>query len=90
MKIYNRKFQARATHPINYIIAWKNDNSLKDVTRRYCKNYSTVTRKLRVDPNWLEESLKPFMGPQTIRDREEDDDLNRQQLDQPMPKTISE
>lgn len=57
---------------------------------RYCKNFSTVTRKLRVDPKWWEESLKPFIGSQTIRDREEDDDLNRQQLDQPMPKAISE
>lgn len=82
--------QARATHPISYIVAWNNANNLKDVTRRYCKNFSTVTRKLRVDPKWWEESLNPFRGQQTIRDKEEDDDLNRQQLDQPMPKTISE
>lgn len=83
-------FQARTTHPVTYIVAWKNDNTLKDVTRRYCKNFSTVTRKLRVDPKWWEETIRPFMGRQTIRDKEEDDDLNRQQLDQPMPKAISE
>lgn len=43
-----------------------------------------------MDPKWWEESLKPFIGPLTIRDKEEDDDLNRQQLEQPMPKVISE
>lgn len=72
------------------MIAWNNNNTLKDVTRRYCKNFNTVTRKLRTDPKWWEETLNPFMGKQTARDREEENDLNRQQLDQPMPKSIAE
>lgn len=57
---------------------------------RYCKNFSTVTRKLRVDPKWWEETLQPFVGKPTMRDKEEDDDFHRQQLDQPLPKAIQE
>ncbi|CAH1963327.1 unnamed protein product [Acanthoscelides obtectus] len=80
----------RATHPVTYIVAWNNDNTLKDITMRYCKNFSTVTRKLRVDSKWWEETIQPFKGKQTVKDKEEDDDLNRQQLDQPLPKSIAE
>ncbi|VEN46847.1 unnamed protein product [Callosobruchus maculatus] len=80
----------RATHPVTYVVAWNNDNTLRDVTMRYCKNFSTVTRKLRVEPKWWEETIQPFKGKQTVRDKEEEDDLNRQQLDQPLPKSIAE
>ncbi|XP_074027416.1 DNA repair protein complementing XP-C cells homolog isoform X2 [Leptinotarsa decemlineata] len=85
-----RELYSRATHPISYIVAWNNNNTLKDVTLRYCKSFSTVTRKLRVDAKWWDNTLKPYIGKETARDREEDEDLNRQQLDQPMPKAISE
>ncbi|KAJ8980178.1 hypothetical protein NQ317_011423 [Molorchus minor] len=80
----------RATHPVSYVVAWNNDNTLKDITMRYCKSFNTITRKLRVDSKWWEETLRPFKGANTARDKEEDDDLNRQQLDQPMPKSIAE
>nr|CAI5861257.1 unnamed protein product [Callosobruchus analis] len=80
----------RATHPVTYVVAWNNNNTLRDVTMRYCKNFSTVTRKLRVEPKWWEETIQPFKGHQTIRDKEEEEDFNRQQLDQPLPKSIAE
>ncbi|XP_060535427.1 DNA repair protein complementing XP-C cells homolog [Cylas formicarius] len=80
----------RATHPVSYVLAWNNDNTLKDVTQRYCQNYNTVTRKLRIDSKWWNESLNPFVGKSTARDLEEDEDLARQQLDQPLPKSIAE
>nr|CAH7736099.1 unnamed protein product [Callosobruchus chinensis] len=80
----------RATHPVTYVVAWNNNNTLRDVTMRYCKNFSTVTRKLRVEPKWWEETIQPFKGKQTVRDKEEEEDLNRQQLDQPLPKSIAE
>lgn len=51
---------------------------------------NTITRKLRIDSDWLNKSLKPFTGHKTARDKEEDEDLARQQLDQPLPKTIGE
>ncbi|XP_056642265.1 DNA repair protein complementing XP-C cells homolog [Diorhabda sublineata] len=80
----------RATHPISYVVAWNNDNTIKDVTKRYCTNYNTVTRKLRINEKWWEESIRPFLEKSTPRSREEDNDLSRQQLDQPLPKVISE
>nr|XP_023026812.1 DNA repair protein complementing XP-C cells homolog [Leptinotarsa decemlineata]XP_023026813.1 DNA repair protein complementing XP-C cells homolog [Leptinotarsa decemlineata] len=80
----------RATQPINYIVAWNNDNTLKDITMKYCKSFNTVTRKLRADVKWWEETLKPFIGKKTFRDMKEDDDMNRQQFEQPLPKVISE
>lgn len=84
------KFQQRATRPISYVLAWENNNNIKDVTQRYCPNFNTVTRKLRIGQTWWMDSLKPFMGIPTARDKEEDDDLARQQLDQPLPKSITE
>ncbi|KAK9886312.1 hypothetical protein WA026_015823 [Henosepilachna vigintioctopunctata] len=81
---------SRATHPVSYVLSWDNTNHIKDITRRYCQNYNTVTRKCRIDSQWWEESLKPFIGPKNARDREEDDELNRQQLEKPLPTTISE
>lgn len=82
--------QKRATHPVSYIIAWNNDSRLKDITKRYCPDWNTVTRKLRVDAKWWEETLKPFIGRKTAIDREEDEELARQQMDKPLPTTISE
>lgn len=82
--------QSRASQPVSYILAWNNDLSLKDVTARYCPNWNTVTRKLRVDNVWWQQTLKPFLGVKNARDKEEDEDLARQQLDKPLPKTISE
>ncbi|XP_017776815.1 PREDICTED: DNA repair protein complementing XP-C cells homolog [Nicrophorus vespilloides] len=80
----------QASHPVSYILSWDNSNRIKDVTKRYCANWNTVTRKLRAEPKWWEESLRPFIGKKNYRDKEEDEDLARQQLDQPLPKTISE
>lgn len=81
---------SRASHPVSYVLAWNNNNHIKDITRRYCQNFNTVTRKLRIDAKWWEASLKTFLGPKNARDREEDDELDRQQQEKPLPTTISE
>lgn len=83
-------FQTKASHPVTYIVAWNNDNSLKDITQRYCPNWNTVTRKLRIDKKWCQNTLKPFEGRKTARDREEDEELARLQLEQPLPTSIAE
>ncbi|KAI4468325.1 dna repair protein xp-c / rad4 [Holotrichia oblita] len=85
-----KEIYTRATHPISYILSWDNDHSIKDLTKRYCLNWNTVTRKLRVDDKWWNETLLPYKPPRSARDREEDEDLARQQLEQPLPTTISE
>lgn len=86
-----QEIYSRASHPISYILSWDNNNYIKDVTQRYCTtNWNTVTRKLRVTPEWWSPALKPFEGPKNARQREEDEELEQQQIDQPLPKAISE
>lgn len=79
-----------ATHPMIYVFAWNNDNSLKDVSHRYCPNLNTVTRKLRVAPNYLESVIGQFSGNKTERDVKEDEELNKLQFKVPLPTTISQ
>uniref|UniRef100_A0A1B0CUI9 Putative nucleotide excision repair complex xpc-hr23b subunit xpc/dpb11 n=1 Tax=Lutzomyia longipalpis TaxID=7200 RepID=A0A1B0CUI9_LUTLO len=79
-----------ASQPVAYVFAWHADKTVKDVSPRYCPQWNTTTRKFRIDPIWLEESLKPFMGRKTRRDKDEDRELDKLHLDKPLPKTISE
>lgn len=79
-----------ATHPIAYIVGWNNNNHLKDLTRRYVPYWNTVTRKLRAEPPWWEEAIKPWLAPLTPFEREENEQLDRMQLEAPLPKTIHE
>ncbi|XP_058823925.1 DNA repair protein complementing XP-C cells homolog [Topomyia yanbarensis] len=79
-----------ASAPLVYVLAWNNDGTIKDVTTRYCPNYATSTKKLRVEQDWLNKALGKFKGKRTARDIEEDRCLNQAQLEQPLPTTISE
>ncbi|XP_058451792.1 DNA repair protein complementing XP-C cells homolog [Malaya genurostris] len=80
----------QASAPLVYVLAWNNDGSIKDVTTRYCPNYGTSTKKLRVEQEWLDRALEKFKGKKTARDIEEDRCLNQALLEQPLPTTISE
>ncbi|XP_041973030.1 DNA repair protein complementing XP-C cells homolog [Aricia agestis] len=80
----------RATHPVAYVVGWDNNNHIKDLTKRYVPHWNTVTRKQRVQPSWWDTAVKPWLGPKTARDREEDERLERMQLEAPLPKAISE
>ncbi|XP_069680610.1 DNA repair protein complementing XP-C cells homolog [Periplaneta americana] len=84
------ELHSRATQPVTYVLAFNNDLTLKDVTCRYCANFTTTTRRLRVDEKWWQESLSPFLTAPTAQDREEDEELNRLMLDRPMPTTLKE
>ncbi|XP_048005807.1 DNA repair protein complementing XP-C cells homolog [Leguminivora glycinivorella] len=81
---------SRATHPVCYVVGWDNNNYLKDLTRRYVPHWNTVTRKQRAEPVWWDTVISPWKGPRTPRDREEDEALDRMQLDAPLPKSIAE
>ncbi|GJQ66153.1 hypothetical protein Trydic_g4215 [Trypoxylus dichotomus] len=85
-----KEIYTRATHPVSYILSWDNEHHVKDLTKRYCSNWNTVTRKLRVDDKWWNETLLPYKALSNAREREEDEELARQQLEQPLPTTISE
>lgn len=83
-------FQKAATHPAAYIVGWDNNNYLKDLTRRYVPHFNTVTLKQRVSQDWWGEATRPWIGPKSARDRNEDSQLDRMQLEAPLPKTVSE
>ncbi|XP_049837744.1 DNA repair protein complementing XP-C cells homolog isoform X2 [Schistocerca gregaria] len=85
-----QELASRASQPVHYVVAWQDDGTIRDVTRRYCPKWHTVTQKLRVDEEWWKESLKPFAGQRTARDHQEDEDLYRQMQDRPMPTTLAE
>ncbi|XP_049937676.1 DNA repair protein complementing XP-C cells homolog isoform X2 [Schistocerca serialis cubense] len=96
MDVYHRQIHcvqelaSRASQPVHYVAAWQDDGTIRDVTRRYCPKWHTVTQKLRVDEEWWKESLKPFTGQRTARDHQEDEDLYRQLQDRPMPTTLAD
>lgn len=71
-------------------MAWNNDNTLKDVSPRYCPLWNTVSRTLRVDKKWLESAIRKYIGKKTSRDVTEDKELNKIHMDKPLPTAISE
>lgn len=79
-----------ATPGLAYVFAFQDDQSLKDVTARYCASWSTTVRKARVEKAWLDETIAPYLGRRTKRDITEDDQLRRIHSDKPLPKSISE
>ncbi|CAH0397462.1 unnamed protein product [Chilo suppressalis] len=79
-----------ATHPVCYVVGWDNNNYLKDLTRRYVPHWNTVTRKQRAEPQWWSEAVQPWLGPKNARNKEEDEQLDRMQLEAPLPKSIAE
>lgn len=80
----------KAGNPVLYIIAWNIDGTIKDVTRRYCSHWLTVTRKQRIDEDWLKETLYPWKEKETLMSQLEDKLLAQKELEQPLPKTISD
>ena len=82
--------QQAATTPILYVFAWNNDGSLKDVSARYCPQWNTVTRKMRVEKEWLDEAIRRHIGKKNVRDKAEDRELEKIHIDKPLPTTISE
>ncbi|XP_016953259.1 DNA repair protein complementing XP-C cells homolog [Drosophila biarmipes] len=79
-----------ATPGLAYVFAFQDDQSLKDVTARYCASWSTTVRKARVDKAWLDETIAPYLGCRTKRDITEDEQLRRIHANKPLPKSISE
>ncbi|CAB3228291.1 unnamed protein product [Arctia plantaginis] len=81
---------ANATQPVSYMVGWDNKNNLKDLTRKYVPHFNTETRKLRVDVLWWNKAVQPYLGLKTKRDKQEDEYLDKMQLEAPLPMTIGE
>ncbi|XP_014001789.2 DNA repair protein complementing XP-C cells [Salmo salar] len=80
----------QATHPMTYVVAVDGDGHLKDLGSKYDPTWMTSTRKRRVDEEWWEVTLEPFLGPESERDVQEDKELQAKLLDKPLPTSIAE
>lgn len=93
------KFEPPASDPYNsmsYVIAFEEDASARDVTRRYAKAFNAKTRKLRVESTrsgekWWNQALqaweKPFLDD---RDEAEISELTSKSAAEPMPRNIQD
>ena len=81
---------------MSYVIAFEDDGSARDVTRRYTQWYSAKTRKTRVESTkggeqWWKKAMKLFekQFPE-LRDTIEDEDLMRRARAEGMPKNVQD
>ncbi|KAJ6095823.1 hypothetical protein N7486_006569 [Penicillium sp. IBT 16267x] len=93
------KFEPPASDPYNnmsYVVAFEDDASVRDVTRRYAKAFNAKTRKLRVESTrngekWWNKAMmayeKPFLED---RDEAEISELTSKSAAEPMPRNIQD
>lgn len=82
--------QKNASKPIIYVFAWNNDNSVRDVTPRYCSQFHTTTRKQRAEQLWIDEALDSMLEQRNPRTIIEDVEFSKLHMDSPMPTSINE
>ncbi|KAJ5928836.1 hypothetical protein N7466_007792 [Penicillium verhagenii] len=93
------KFEPPASDPYNnmsYVVAFEDDASVRDVTRRYAKAFNAKNRKLRVESTkngeeWWNKAMmayeKPFLED---RDEAEISELTSKSAAEPMPRNIQD
>ncbi|KAL5286585.1 XPC family protein [Megaselia abdita] len=82
--------QKQLTCPINYVYGWNADQTIKDVTARYSKDWSNVVRKHRVDPTWLDDLLEGQVTNKSPRDTREDALMKKFHLERSLPTAVSD
>lgn len=91
-KLIDRPYEIEtvARQPVTYVVVFDNKSHIKDVTKRYCSQFLTVTRKLQPDPEWWEETLEPFLPPNNKQNKEEDQQILENLCNRPLPTTMTE
>ncbi|KAJ5081621.1 hypothetical protein NUU61_009885 [Penicillium alfredii] len=93
------KFEPPASDPynqMNYVVAFEDDASARDVTRRYAKAFNAKTRKLRVESTrngeaWWDKALRAYEKPfLEDRDAAEVGELTSKSAAEPMPRNIQD
>ncbi|KAJ5164239.1 uncharacterized protein N7500_006069 [Penicillium coprophilum] len=93
------KFEPPASDSLNlmsYVVAFEDDASARDVTRRYVKAFNAKTRKLRVEvtkngEEWWDKALKAYEKPFfEDRDEAEISELTSKSAAEPMPRNIQD
>lgn len=64
-----------ATTPVTYVVSVDGDGFVKDLGKKYDPTWMTSSRKRRVDDDWWEETLEPFLGPEDEKDIKEDKEV---------------
>jgi xeroderma pigmentosum group C-complementing protein len=81
---------------MSYVIAFEDDASARDVTRRYTRQYNAKTRKLRVESTkggdkWWKRTMAFFERPfPETRDEIEDNELAAREAQEGMPKNVGD
>ncbi|OAG33848.1 hypothetical protein AYO21_12043 [Fonsecaea monophora] len=92
-------FEPPASDQLNsmtYVVAFEDDESARDVTRRYTQWYNAKTRKQRVESTkggekWWEVTMNVFQKPfSETRDEIEDASLLKRAESEPMPKNMQD
>lgn len=79
------ELESRASKPLLYVLAINNRGRIKDVTQRYASNFLIQTRKLRVDQDWLDETLVHYKD---ANGDKEDKEMAQKAGDAPLPSSV--
>lgn len=82
--------QKHCSKPVIYVFAWNNDQTIRDVTPRYCLNFHTTTRKQRAEQLWIDVALDELLEDRNPRTIIEDIEFSKLHMDTPMPTAIGE
>ena len=81
---------------MSYVIAFEDDDTAKDVTRRYASQLNAKTRKVRVESTkggekWWRRTMEFFRRPfPEARDEVENDELTAREAQEGMPKSVAD
>lgn len=86
---------------LSYVVAFEEDGSGKDVTRRYAKAYNAKTRRLRVDGplipeddgrKWWRKVMRRYKQPgaRSDLDQIENNELSGMEAREPMPRNVAD
>lgn len=93
------KFEPPAGEPENhmsYVVAFEDDGSARDVTRRYVKAYNAKTRRHRVEvtkggEKWWRSAMRIYRRCRALdRDQVEDVELAGKEAAEPMPRNVQD
>ena len=81
---------------LTYVVAFEEDGSAHDVTRRYAKSYNAKTRKDRVEntkggEKWWRRAMKLYQRHYSLdRDQVDEAELSRKEAAEPMPRNVQD
>ncbi|XP_071082205.1 DNA repair protein complementing XP-C cells-like [Haliotis cracherodii] len=84
------EIESKLVQPVHYVIAFSADGFLRDVTARYASQWMSHTRKLRVDPEWWDETLELYKNPAPEQGDNDEDDIRAQLMKRPLPTSIGQ